>query len=46
MLCLSETWLHVNSLTSMVDVPGYMRFRKDRVKGRVGGVLLRIHLNL
>lgn len=36
-LCLSETWLHGNILTTMIEVPGYKCFRKDRAVGRGGG---------
>ena len=38
-LALSETWLH-NIATSVIDVPGYVCYRKDRSHGRGGGVLL------
>ena len=41
-LCLSESWLHGKVLTSVVDVPGYNCFRKDRKIGRGGGVVVYI----
>lgn len=41
-LCLSESWLNRNTPTHMIDVPGYICFRKDRLTGRGGGVLIYI----
>ncbi len=41
-LCLSETWLHKNSPSSALHIPGYNVFRKDRVEGRDGGLLFYI----
>ncbi|MGL5684566.1 MAG: endonuclease/exonuclease/phosphatase family protein, partial [Vagococcus fluvialis] len=41
-LCISETWLNDRISTSMIDVPGYKCYRKDRVAGRGGGVLIYI----
>ncbi len=41
-LCLSETWLHKNSPSSALHIPGYNVFRKDRVEGRGGGLLFYI----
>lgn len=38
-LSLSETWLNSNTPTQMIDIPGYVCFRKDRQKGTGGGVL-------
>lgn len=36
-LCLSETWLHVNSPSAALEVPGFKMYRKDS-KG--GGVMI------
>ena len=41
-LCLTETWLNCNIPTHMIDVPGYVCFRKDRLMGRGGGVMIYI----
>lgn len=41
-LCISETWLHDKIPTSIIDVPGYTCFRRDRTVGRGGGVLIYI----
>lgn len=41
-ILLSETWLQGNIPTNMVDVPGYVCFRKDRSSGKGGGVLIYI----
>lgn len=41
-LCIGETWLHDKISTSLIDVPGYKCYRKDRVTGRGGGVLVYI----
>ncbi len=38
-LCISETWLHANSLTAGLNVIGYNIFRKDKSEGRGGGVM-------
>lgn len=45
-LAMSETWLHSNIPTNMIDVPGYMCFRKDRPCGKGGGVLIYIRESL
>lgn len=37
-LCLSETWLHKNSPSAALLIPGYNAFRKDRSKGKRWGV--------
>ena len=44
---LSESWLHTNSPSSELHVPGYNIFRRDRSKGRGGGVMIYIkdHIN-
>ncbi len=39
---LTETWLNCNIPTHIIDVPGYLCFRKDRLIGRGGGVLIYI----
>lgn len=44
-LCLSETWLHSNSPSAAIDVPGYKVFRRDRPKGKGGGVMIYIKDN-
>ena len=46
-LCLSETWLHTNSPSAALQVPGYQSFRQDRSYGRGGGVMIYVkdHLN-
>lgn len=41
-ILLSETWLQGNIPTNMVNVPGYVCFRKDRSSGKGGGVLIYI----
>ena len=41
-LCLSESWLHSKALTTLIDIPGYTCFRKDRETGRGGGVVIYI----
>lgn len=41
-LALSETWLNTNIPTNMIDVPGYTCYRKDRLTGKGGGVLVYI----
>lgn len=41
-LALSETWLNTNIPTNMIDVPGYTCYRKDRLSGKGGGVLVYI----
>jgi len=37
---LVETWLHVNILDSLITIPGYDIYRKDRADGRSGGGIL------
>ena len=46
-LGLSESWLHNNSPSSALHVPGFNIFRRDRSKGRGGGVMIYIkdHIN-
>ena len=39
-LALTETWLSSPTPTTMIDVPGYTCFRKDRLSGKGGGVLI------
>lgn len=39
-LCLTETWLTLNTPTSVFTVPGYNVYRRDRSKGKGGGVLI------
>nr|XP_054591087.1 uncharacterized protein LOC129154844 [Nothobranchius furzeri] len=41
-LCMSETWLTSNIPTDLINIPRYTCYRKDRVKGRRGGVLIYI----
>ncbi len=41
-LCISDTWLHKKISTSIIDIPGYTCFRRDRTVGRGGGVLIYI----
>lgn len=41
-LCLTESWLHSNIPTNMIDIAGYQCFRKDRITGKGGGVLIYI----
>lgn len=41
-MCLSETWLHNRIQTSLIDIPGYKCFRKDRKTGKGGGVVIYI----
>lgn len=41
-LALSETWLNTNIPTNMIDVLGYICYRKDRLSGKGGGVLVYI----
>ncbi len=41
-LCMSETWLTSNVPTDLINIPGYICYRKDRPKGRGGGVLIYI----
>ncbi len=36
-LRIGETWLHKKIPTSIIDVPGYTCFRRDRTVGRGGG---------
>ena len=35
-LCLTESWLHSNIPTNMMDIEGYQCFRKDRNSGKGG----------
>lgn len=46
-LGLSESWLHHNSPSAALHVPGYNIFRRDRSEGRGGGVMMYIkdHIN-
>ncbi len=37
-----ETWLHKNSPSSALHIPGYKAFRKDRAAGGGGGLMLYI----
>ncbi len=37
-LCLSETWLHENSPSAALEVPGFKLYRRDRVGSKGGGV--------
>lgn len=39
-LGLTETWITSSSPEALITMPGYDTFRKDREKGRGGGVLL------
>ncbi len=39
-LCLSETWLHDNSSTAALIVPGYVIFRRDRTDAKGSGVMI------
>ncbi|XP_049426565.1 uncharacterized protein LOC125885132 [Epinephelus fuscoguttatus] len=39
-LAISESWLKTQSPEALVSMPGYNVFRKDRLKGKGGGVLL------
>ena len=41
-LRLTETWLNCNIPTHMIDVPGYVCLRKDRLMGRGGGAMVYI----
>ena len=45
-LCLSETWLHLNTPTAMINIPGYACFRNDRSTDKGGGVLIYIRETL
>lgn len=46
-LGLTESWLHKNSPSAVLHVPGYNIFRRDRCEGRGGGVMIYIkdHIN-
>lgn len=39
-LCLTETWLTSTTPPSVFNVPGYKVYRRDRIKGKGGGVLI------
>ncbi len=39
-LCLSETWLHENSPSAALEVPGFTFYRRDRVGSKGGGVMI------
>ncbi len=39
-LCLSETWLHENSPSAALEVPGFKLYRRDRVGSKGGGVMI------
>ena len=41
-LCMSETWLNSSVPTDLINISGYTCYRKDRPKGRGGGVLIYI----
>ena len=45
-ICISETWLHLDILDDAVDIPNYQLFRKDRPEGRGGGVAIYVHKSL
>lgn len=45
-LCLSETWLHKNSPSAALSVPGYNIFRRDRPEGRGGGLMFYFRDNI
>lgn len=38
--CLSETWLHDKIENEIIEIDGYMLFRKDRTNKRGGGVAI------
>jgi len=35
--CLTESWLNDSILTNVIDIPGYVSYRRDRNDGRCGG---------
>lgn len=39
-LALTETWLSSPTPTTIIDVPGYTCFRKDRLSGKGDGVFI------
>lgn len=39
-LCLTETWLTPKTPWFVFTVPGYNVYRRDRIKGKGGGVLI------
>lgn len=39
-LCLSETWLHKNTPSAALKVPGFNFYRRDRVGSKGGGVMI------
>lgn len=39
-LCLTETWLTSTTPSSVFTIPGYNVYRRDRGKGKGGGVLI------
>lgn len=39
-LCLTETWLHKNSPSAALIVPGYDIYRRDRTDAKGGGVMI------
>ena len=41
-LFLTETWLCASSVSSAVTIPGFQVFRRDRLRGRGGGVIILI----
>lgn len=43
---MSETWVHTNIPTNLIDVPGYTCCRKDRLNGKGGGILIYIRESL
>ncbi len=45
-LCLSETWLNMNSPMAGLHVPGYNIFRKDQVGNQGGGVIFYVREHL
>ena len=46
MLALTETWLDPSIPDSYLDLPDFQIFRRDRVRKRVGGVMLLIHMSI
>ena len=45
-LCLSETWLHKNSPSAALSVPGYNIYRRDRPEGKGGGIMFYVKDNI
>ena len=35
--CVTESWLDEEKLSAVVDITGYVSYRRDRQDGRVGG---------